>query len=145
MRIAKEFRWEMGHRLPLHDGACRNLHGHSYKLVVELEGDPDPATGMVVDFQDVSAAVKPFVAELDHCFLVQDSDAELLAYLRRNDLKHTVIPFPSTVENLCRMFAAKLDAFLARHAAARALRITIFETPTSSATLEIHRTPPASA
>lgn len=145
MRIAKEFRWEMGHRLPLHDGACRNLHGHSYKLVVEIEGDPDPATGMVVDFQDVSAAVKPFVGELDHCFLVQDSDEELLGYLRRNDLKHTVIPFPSTVENLCRMFAAKLAAFLARHAAARALSITIFETPTSSATLEIHRTPPAPA
>lgn len=144
MRIAKEFRWEMGHRLPLHDGACRNLHGHSYRLVVEIDGEPDPATGMVVDFQDVSAAVKPFVAELDHCFLVQDSDADLLAYLRRNDLKHTVIPFPSTVENLCRLFATRLGPFFAQHAAARALRVTIFETPTSSATLEINRPPPPS-
>jgi 6-pyruvoyltetrahydropterin/6-carboxytetrahydropterin synthase len=136
MIIAKEFRWEMGHRLPLHDGACRNLHGHSYKLEVAIEGDPVPATGMVVDFQDVSGAVKPLVAELDHCFLVQDSDTELLDYLRRNELKHTVIPFPSTVENLCRLFADRLRPFFASQPHVRRFSVKIFETPTSSATLE---------
>jgi 6-pyruvoyltetrahydropterin/6-carboxytetrahydropterin synthase len=136
MRIAKEFRWEMGHRLPLHDGACRNLHGHSYRLEVTIEGEPDLRTGMVVDFQDVSAAVKPLVAELDHCFLVQDSDAELLDYLRRHALKHTVIPFPSTVENLCRLFADRLRPFFRSCAGVQRFSTRIFETPTSSATWE---------
>ena len=137
MKIAKEFRWEMGHRLPLHDGACRNLHGHSYKLEVEIEGDPVPETGMIVDFQDVSAAVKPLVAELDHCFLVQDCDGELLDYLRRNRLKHTVIAFPSTVENLCGIFADRLRPFFRAQPHVRAFRIRIYETPTSSAELEV--------
>ena len=40
MKIAKEFRWEMGHRLPEHFGLCKNIHGHSYKMVVEFEGEP---------------------------------------------------------------------------------------------------------
>ena len=39
MKIAKEFRWEMGHRLPEHFGLCKNIHGHSYKMIVEFEGE----------------------------------------------------------------------------------------------------------
>jgi 6-pyruvoyltetrahydropterin/6-carboxytetrahydropterin synthase len=136
MRIAKEFRWEMGHRLPLHDGACRNLHGHSYKLEVAITGTPDPRTGMIVDFQDVSAAVKPLVAELDHCFLVQDTDTDLRDYLARHALKHTVIAMPSTVENLCRLFADRLRPFFRTQPNVTAFRLCIFETPTSSATWE---------
>ena len=27
MKIAKEFRWEIGHRLPEHFGLCKNIHG----------------------------------------------------------------------------------------------------------------------
>ena len=25
--ISKQFRWEMGHRLPFHEGLCKNIHG----------------------------------------------------------------------------------------------------------------------
>ncbi|MGA1250362.1 MAG: 6-pyruvoyl trahydropterin synthase family protein, partial [Candidatus Kapaibacteriota bacterium] len=49
-RIAKEFHWEMGHRLPFHDGGCQNIHGHSYTMRVEVIGEIDPATGMVIDY-----------------------------------------------------------------------------------------------
>jgi len=49
MKIAKEFRWEMGHRLPEHTGLCRNIHGHSYRMVVEITGDV-LANGMIIDF-----------------------------------------------------------------------------------------------
>jgi len=41
MKIAKEFKWEMGHRLPEHFGQCKNIHGHSYKMLVEFEGEID--------------------------------------------------------------------------------------------------------
>ncbi len=48
-RIAKEFHWEMGHRLPFHQGGCQNIHGHSYTMRVEIIGTIDPATGMVIE------------------------------------------------------------------------------------------------
>ena len=34
MKIAKEFRWEMGHRLPEHFGLCKNIHGHCHSYVI---------------------------------------------------------------------------------------------------------------
>ena len=34
-KIAKEFNFDMAHMLDGHDGKCKNLHGHTYKLQVE--------------------------------------------------------------------------------------------------------------
>ncbi|MCC5847381.1 MAG: 6-carboxytetrahydropterin synthase QueD [Verrucomicrobia bacterium] len=133
MKIAKEFRWEMGHRLPNHDGACRNVHGHSYRMQVEVEGDVNPETGMVIDFGDISAKVKPFLAELDHAFLCQESDTEVRELLERMDLKRVMIPVPSTVENICMLFIEKLRPAFACEPEVRAFTVRIWETATSEA------------
>lgn len=70
-RLEKEFRFEASHRLPAHDGKCRRLHGHSWVGRLIVEGDllaaGGPKAGMLVDYGDLSAAVKPLVEEyLDH-------------------------------------------------------------------------------
>ncbi|MBI4225594.1 6-carboxytetrahydropterin synthase [Candidatus Roizmanbacteria bacterium] len=39
MVITKIIEFDMGHRIPNHKSQCRNLHGHRYKLEVNLEGD----------------------------------------------------------------------------------------------------------
>src|SRR2546421_12500234 len=68
----KEFTFEAAHRLPgVPTGhKCARLHGHSYRLIVHVSGDVDPVTGMVIDFADVKAAVKPLIeAHLDHYYL----------------------------------------------------------------------------
>lgn len=133
MKIAKEFRWEMGHRLPKHDGACRNLHGHSYRMVVEVEGEVDPDTGMVIDFADISAKVKPFLAELDHAFLCQEDDAEVRELLESMDLKRIFIPVPSTVENICRLFVDRLRPAFGEESRVGAFTVRIWETASSVA------------
>lgn len=133
MNIAKEFRWEMGHRLPLHEGACRNVHGHSYRLMVEVEGELCPDTGMVIDFGEISAKVKPLLAELDHAFLCQDSDTEVLELLERLDMKRVVVPYPSTVENICRLFVDRLRPAFANESRVRAFTVRIWETASSVA------------
>ncbi len=70
MQIRKLFRFEAAHVLPHHPGKCSRLHGHSYRLEVAVEGPlrvDGPAQGMIVDFDDISAVVKPAVIErLDH-------------------------------------------------------------------------------
>jgi 6-pyruvoyltetrahydropterin/6-carboxytetrahydropterin synthase len=66
MELLKEFGFEAAHRLP-GEHKCARLHGHSYRVVVHREGEVDPATGMVVDFAEVSQAFKRAVhAVLDH-------------------------------------------------------------------------------
>jgi 6-pyruvoyltetrahydropterin/6-carboxytetrahydropterin synthase len=47
-----------------------NGHGHNYVLEVTLEGDPDPATGMVFDLKLLKEIIQKAVIEpMDHRFL----------------------------------------------------------------------------
>jgi len=73
VQIRKQFRFEAAHVLPHHPGKCSRLHGHSYRLDVAIEGglqSDGPARGMVLDFDEISAVVKPAVVErLDHSSL----------------------------------------------------------------------------
>ena len=83
MKIAKEFNWEMGHRLPEHFGKCKNIHGHSYKMMVELDGDVND-NGMVMDYYDLKKIVNPIVENLDHAFMVYEQDElKCLSSLRK--------------------------------------------------------------
>lgn len=67
MQLRKTFRFEASHVLPKHPGKCSRLHGHSWILHVGVEGPIDPDTGFVVDYGDISKAVKPLVEDqLDH-------------------------------------------------------------------------------
>jgi len=99
MTVAKRFRWEAAHRLPWHEGPCDNLHGHSYRMTVELEGTPDER-GMLVDFQDVKQALKPLVDAWDHAILVAETDRELRQIVEQTGWKHALLPCDTTAENL---------------------------------------------
>jgi 6-pyruvoyltetrahydropterin/6-carboxytetrahydropterin synthase len=47
-----------------------NGHGHNYVLEVTLEGDPDPATGMIFDLRRLKEMIQEAVVEpMDHRFL----------------------------------------------------------------------------
>ena len=58
IRVSKEFSFETAHALDMHDSKCRNIHGHSYKLIVTVLGhintdNSQPDVGMVIDFTDL--------------------------------------------------------------------------------------------
>ena len=100
MKIAKEFRWEMGHRLPEHFGLCKNIHGHSYKMIVEFEGELDK-NQMVIDYYDVEKIVNPVIEKLDHSFMVNINDKVVLEFLEKMNSKKVIVDFNSTAENIC--------------------------------------------
>ena len=69
MICLKEFEFDAAHYLPSYHGKCEHLHGHTYKLVVKLEGRPD-SEGMVLDFVKFKQTVKALVVDkLDHSCL----------------------------------------------------------------------------
>jgi 6-pyruvoyltetrahydropterin/6-carboxytetrahydropterin synthase len=107
IKIAKEFHWEMGHRLPEHFGLCKNIHGHSYKLIVEFEGKLDDK-GMVIDFYDVEKIISPIIDELDHAFIVKDDDVITLEFLEKLNSKKVIVNFFTTVENICNYILEKI-------------------------------------
>jgi 6-pyruvoyltetrahydropterin/6-carboxytetrahydropterin synthase len=138
MKVAKRFRWEAAHRLPWHEGGCQHLHGHSYAMTVELEGEPD-ARGMLIDFKALKRIVKPLVDAWDHATLVAEDDAPLRAALEQLGSRHYVLPFDTTSENLCAFAADYLGqrgyALLKQHRV-RTLRVRIGETETCYAEVE---------
>jgi 6-pyruvoyltetrahydropterin/6-carboxytetrahydropterin synthase len=80
--VTRTFTFEAAHQLPWHTGKCRNLHGHSYRLEVTVEG-PLGDHGIVVDFADIKDVVeRDVVAVYDHRYLndlLDNPTAELLA------------------------------------------------------------------
>ena len=107
MKIAKEFRWEMGHRLKFHKGKCINLHGHSYKLLIEFAGEVDEK-GMVLDYFDVKEIVGPIIENLDHSVIIYNNDVELLDAIKKLNSDYVLVDFESTAENLCHYFLNKI-------------------------------------
>lgn len=115
--IEKTFRFEAGHQLVHHDGKCSQPHGHSYVLTVlcrkaslVTEG---PKKNMVMDFDDISSAVRPLIeSHLDHKWL--------------NDTLDTDSP---TVEFIAKWIFEKLLPLISELVA-----ITVQETSTARAT-----------
>lgn len=106
MKIGKEYKWEMSHRLPFHKGKCSNLHGHSYRLILELEGDLDE-NGMVLDFYEIDKIVFPIIEELDHCFAIDKDDALLIDFVKKNNFKYKIMETTTTNENLTNYLSLK--------------------------------------
>jgi 6-pyruvoyltetrahydropterin/6-carboxytetrahydropterin synthase len=107
MKIAKEFNWEMGHRLPEHFGKCKNIHGHSYKMLVEIEGDV-LESGMVMDYYRLRDTIDPLIEKMDHAFMVYKEDNYVIEFLEKMNSKKVVVDFQSTVENITRYFLAEI-------------------------------------
>ena len=111
-RIVKEFGFEaahvFGHKPPGHENT--RIHGHSFKVEVELAGEPAPDTGCVVDFETVGKAVDAVRAKLDHHFL--------------NDIAGLGAP---SLENLARWIAGELKGPLPALASVTVRRPTLGE------------------
>ncbi|NBC16485.1 MAG: 6-carboxytetrahydropterin synthase [Bacteroidetes bacterium] len=138
MTIAKRFRWEGAHRLPWHEGGCQHLHGHSYRMTVELDGPPDER-GLLIDFKDLKALLRPLIDAWDHATLVAEDDVALREALERLDSKYAVLPVDTTSENLCTYVAdylARTGADVLREHGITAIRVRIQETETCYAEAE---------
>jgi 6-pyruvoyltetrahydropterin/6-carboxytetrahydropterin synthase len=134
MKIAKEYRWEMGHRLPFHKGLCRNIHGHSYRMVVEITGELNK-NGMIIDFFDLNKIVKPIIEKYDHAFLCWNGDKKVLDFLTKNKMKKVVVDYHSTVENICADFVDILTNKLLdiKNNKFEELTVKIYESPNAFA------------
>jgi len=107
--LTKEFTFEAAHILPHHDGKCRRLHGHSWKMRVIIHGlclwEKGPKKGMLEDFGDIKAVVQPLVEEyLDHHYL---NDTTGLENPTSEELSQWV--FRKLREKLPMMVAVEID------------------------------------
>ena len=117
LTATKVFQFDCAHMLSGHEGLCKNLHGHTYTLEVEVQATtpteviPEgPSAGMVVDFSDLKAIVKEAIVDkYDHSFIFNSVSPEMCEIQISDTLKaygKRVVAFPGrpTAENMCLEF-----------------------------------------
>lgn len=77
IEVEKEYlKFSAAHFLIFPDGTAERLHGHNYRVYVELDGNLDPH-GLVLDFQEVKPVVRQLCDELDEHWIVPGEHPEL--------------------------------------------------------------------
>lgn len=97
-RLSVSDSFSAAHRLCGYQGACRNLHGHNWKVKVCLATDQLDEIGMALDFGVIKQFLASILDELDHAYL-----NELPAFTRHNP----------TSENLARYVFERFERELA--------------------------------
>lgn len=140
--ISKSFEWDMGHRVTNHISQCKNLHGHRYKMIVEITGPVSEISGasqqgMIVDFGDFKRMVESnLVAQMDHSFMYWDKDDLVRTFAEQNKtLKWNSVSFIPTAESIAGYCAETIIGLLKHDLPDVTLvSVSVYETPTSQAT-----------
>lgn len=144
VRITKIFNFEMAHALWKHEGQCKNIHGHSYKLYVTLSGVPinetgNPEDGMLMDFGKLKKLIKHnIIDEFDHTLIINSASpqAQELQNMHNRFDNVKIVDFQPTSENLIIHFAKIISKILPANVLLHSLKL--YETETSYCEWFIH-------
>lgn len=116
--LTVEVEFAAAHQLRNYEGNCARMHGHNWKVIVEMTGQQLDDVGMLIDFKTMKHAARETARQLDHYYL--------------NDIE----PFDRinpTAENIAVWFFDELSEALNRPNA-RISAITVWENDRSSVT-----------
>lgn len=138
-RISKEFTFAMGHRLSCHKGACKNFHGHNYKVKICVKSEKLNENGMVIDFGDLKRIVKSFLDMMDHALMINNTDHEIAEKMEKllPFIKIIETPFEPTAENMAKEIFLNVGLKLKKEYGVDVEYVTVYETDTSEATYSL--------
>ena len=112
--VTKTVRFVAAHILTNHQGLCKNLHGHTYRVDVSVSQPAGDEGDMVIDFKDLKGIAGEVICDrFDHAFIYNTESAgerEIAAVVEKHGMRTVPIPFRSTAENLAKMFFGELKA-----------------------------------
>ena len=112
--VTKTVKFDAAHVLTNHQGLCKNLHGHTYRVDVSVSQAADDERDMVIDFKDLKGIANEVVCDrFDHAFIYNTEsvgEREIAAVVEKNGMRTVAIPFRSTAENLAKLFFSDLKA-----------------------------------
>lgn len=118
--VSKEFTFDSAHHLHHYEGKCKNLHGHTYRVIFGISGFVDDR-GLMIDFGDIKDIWKN----------------EIEIFLDHKYLNETLPPMNTTAENMVVWIYEKMEESLQKRVelydGARVEFVRLFETPTSYA------------
>ncbi|MCK9529977.1 MAG: 6-carboxytetrahydropterin synthase QueD [Gammaproteobacteria bacterium] len=87
------------HSLRDYAGECRRLHGHNWKVEVEVVASALDRLGMAIDFKDVKAAARAAAGELDHRYLNEMPPFDQVNPTAENIAAHLFERIAETLDN----------------------------------------------
>jgi 6-pyruvoyltetrahydropterin/6-carboxytetrahydropterin synthase len=97
MQIFKQFTFDSAHFLPhVPDGhKCKEIHGHTYRLTVSVEGELEEKLEWVMDFAEIKNVIDPIIKSIDHKLLnnisgLENPTCEIIAVWLWNKIKPKV-------------------------------------------------------
>lgn len=102
-RIYKEFSFDAAHRIYGHFGKCKNLHGHTYTVILYLESKELDSYKVVHDYYNFKALKDHIDEKFDHSLMVANEDFELKNVAEMLG-KKTIILGATTAEYLAEYF-----------------------------------------
>jgi 6-pyruvoyltetrahydropterin/6-carboxytetrahydropterin synthase len=98
-RISVYDYFSSAHQLKGYEGKCEEIHGHNWKVEIEVEGKGLDTIGMLIDFKDLKNILKDVIDELDHKMLNDieafkdiNPSSELIARFIHNRIKGELPP-----------------------------------------------------
>ena len=64
--LTVEDHFASAHQLRGYRGKCENIHGHNWRIVLNVSGDKLNELGLLIDFHDLKAILKKITGYLDH-------------------------------------------------------------------------------
>ncbi len=116
-----EEHFSSAHQLRGYRGKCENLHGHNWRVILNVKGSQLNDIGLLIDFSDLKAMLKKILTLLDHTNI--------------NDIPYFAENNPSS-ENIARYIADMMEKELSSGNFTTVLldSITVWESETSRCT-----------
>lgn len=127
-----------GHRVVGHEGKCRFLHGHNYRIHFTVSAEQLDSVGRVVDFSVIKFTLCEWLEEnFDHKFLIWDQDPLLPSLQEINRESLVIVPFNPTAENIARYLVEEIGPVQLKDFAVKLLSCKVEETVKCSATYSL--------
>lgn len=132
--LTAEDSFDAAHFLSGYEGKCSNLHGHRWRVLVELQGEQleeqGQQRGMLVDFSCLKEQVKQLTAPFDHSFIYEEGSLKqtTISTLQEEDFLLNAVPFRPTAENFSKYFFDEM-----KKKGFAVSKVTVYETPNNCA------------
>ena len=130
--VKTEDSFDSAHFLARYNGKCRNIHGHRWRVVIEIAGE-NLDDGMVVDFTDIKAALKALTDNLDHSLVMEKDTLRPQTYecLVDEGFRIMIMDFRPTAENFAKYFFDEI-----KNKGFNIRAVEVYETPNNCARYE---------
>ncbi len=128
--VVQQLSFAAGHRLKDHEGKCRNLHGHNYRVEFHLRSPALDSVGRVIDFGEIKLRLGGWIKQhWDHAFILAKDDEEALrAVSMVSDQRLFVLENSPTVETMSNFLLRNVGPEMLADTDARLVKVVMWET-----------------